>query len=128
MEEKVIQDYKVYIKTDDAGNITAVNSSAFLDDVTGWTEIDSGIGDKYHHAQNNYFEQPLTESGVYRYKFDGQKAVKKVLTELQSEIEAKLAEITASEEKKRTVEQRLENIEKVLDKLKNSALLSKLFD
>ena len=59
----------VYAKTDSGGYITAVNSSAFLTDTTGWTEIDGGFGDKYHHAQGNYFPQPLiTEFGAYRYK------------------------------------------------------------
>ena len=61
--------YIVYIKTNDSGYITAVNSSAFLPDTTGWTEIDSGYGDKYHHAQGNYFPEPIyTMGGAYRYK------------------------------------------------------------
>lgn len=64
-----MHDYIVYVKPNDAGYITAVNSSAFLNDTTGWVEIDKGSGDKYHHAQNNYFDQPIyTESRVYRYK------------------------------------------------------------
>lgn len=66
--------YIVYVKTDSNGHITAVNSSAFLPDTTGWTEIDSGFGDKYHHAQGNYFPQPIrTMGGACRYKLvDGQ--------------------------------------------------------
>lgn len=61
--------YIVYAKIDDCGYITAVNSSAFLTDTTGWEEIDSGYGDKYHHAQGNYFPQPImTMGGAYRYK------------------------------------------------------------
>ena len=66
--------YVVYANTNSVGYITAVNSSAFLTDATGWTEIDSGYGDKYHHAQGNYFPQPIiTDGGAYRYKLvDGQ--------------------------------------------------------
>ena len=61
--------YKVYVKTDSNGYITAVNSSAFLSDLTGWTEIDCGVGDKYHHAQGNYFSKLImTDGGAYRYK------------------------------------------------------------
>ena len=61
--------YIVYVKPDSTGCITAVNSSAFLPDTTGWTEIDSGYGDKYHHAQGNFFPQPIiTMGGAYRYK------------------------------------------------------------
>lgn len=61
--------YKVYVKTDDSGYIIAINSSAFLSDTTGWVEIDGGYGDKCHHAQGNYFPQPImTMGGAYRYK------------------------------------------------------------
>lgn len=61
--------YIVYIKTNDLGYITSVNSSAFLTDTVGWTEIDRGEGDKYHHAQGNYLDKPImTQSGVYQYK------------------------------------------------------------
>ena len=61
--------YIVYVKPNSNGYITAVNSSAFLPDTTGWTEIDHGYGDKYHHAQGNYFPEPIyTEVGAYRYK------------------------------------------------------------
>lgn len=62
-------EYKVYVKINDNGYITDANSSAFLVDTTGWTEIDSGYGDKYHHAQGNYFPMPIiTDGGAYRYK------------------------------------------------------------
>ena len=61
--------YIVYVKTNDSGCITAVNSSAFLEDVTGWTEIDRGYGDKYHHAQSNYFPKPIKAmGGAYYYR------------------------------------------------------------
>lgn len=63
--------YIVYVKPNSDGYITAVNSSAFLIDTTGWVEIDSGFGDKYHHAQRNYFPKPiLTEDGAYCYAYD----------------------------------------------------------
>lgn len=61
--------YIVYVKTDDANRITAVNSSTFLTDTDGWTEIDSGYGDKHHHAQGNYFPKPIMDMrGIYRYR------------------------------------------------------------
>ena len=66
MEENIS---KVYVKTDDLNNVIAVNSSDFLSDTTDWTLIDEGVGDKYHHAQNNYLDKPLTdENGLYNYK------------------------------------------------------------
>ena len=61
--------YIVYVKTNPCGYITAINSSEFISDTTGWIEIDSGYGDKYHHAQGNYFSQPVyIDGGAYRYK------------------------------------------------------------
>ena len=66
--------YIVYVKPNDSGYITAVNSSAFLRSTEGWVEIDSGYGDRYHHAQSNYFPEPIfTDGGAYRYKLvDGE--------------------------------------------------------
>lgn len=69
MEFLKIEPYIVYVKIDSNGYITDINSSAFLPDTKGWMEIDSGYGDKYHHAQGNYFpEFILTDSNVWRYK------------------------------------------------------------
>lgn len=63
-----MQLYIVYVKTDAHNRIQAVDSSAFLLDTTGWREIDRGFGDKYHHAQGNYFEKPLYDRrGIHRY-------------------------------------------------------------
>ena len=64
-----MQPYVVYVKVDESNRVTSINSSAFLADVTEWTEIDSGYGDKYHHAQGNYFQKPIMdERGIFRYK------------------------------------------------------------
>lgn len=90
-------EYIVYVKINPAGYITAVNSSAFLTDLTGWTEIDSGTGDKYHHAQGNYFPLPLmTEGGAYRYKLVNSKPVECTPEEIQEQEEANQPEPTPS--------------------------------
>ena len=81
-----MQPYIVYVRTDDAGRITSINSSAFLADVTGWTEIDSGYGDKYHHAQGNYFPQPIIdERGICRYKLVDGKPVERTVSEMDAD-------------------------------------------
>ena len=78
--------YIVYVKTNTHSYITAVDSSAFLDDVNGWTVIDSGYGDKYHHAQGNYFEKPImTEGGAYRYKLIDGEAVECTAEEINAQ-------------------------------------------
>ena len=77
--------YTVYIQIDDASRIVAINSSAFLPSTEGWIAIDSGLGDKYHHAQGNYFPRSIYEErGIPVYKYiDG-----KVLERTQEEINA----------------------------------------
>ena len=100
--------YIVYIKTNEANSITAVNSSAFLPDTTGWTEIDSGYGDKYHHAQGNYFPQPLyDERGICRYKLVDSKPVERTQEEMD-------ADYTPTEIKP-TTEQRVDALESTAD-------------
>lgn len=59
----------VYVKTDGQGNITAINSDAFLSDPSGWIKIDEGVGDRYCHAQNLYLEDGLCDDeGTPRYR------------------------------------------------------------
>lgn len=83
---KQIPPYIVYVKPDSDGYIAAVNSSAFLTDTTGWVEIDRGYGDKYHHAQGNYFPESIfTEGGAYRYKLADGKAVECTPEEIEEQ-------------------------------------------
>lgn len=82
-------EYIVYAKPNENGYITAVNSSAFLSDVTGWEEIDRGYGDKYHHAQGNYFPESIfTDGGAYRYKLVDGKPVECTPEEIAKQEEA----------------------------------------
>ena len=78
--------YIVYVKTDDQNRIIAVNSSAFLTDMDGWVEIDSGFGDKYHHAQGNYFDKPIYDDrGICRYKLVSGKPTNRTETEMDAD-------------------------------------------
>lgn len=87
--ELEIKPYIVYVKTNSEGYITAVNSSAFLTDTAGWVEIDSGYGDKYHHAQGNYFPESIfTDGGAYRYKLVDSKVMKCTEEEILTQEEA----------------------------------------
>ena len=107
-----IELYHVYSQTDEAGRITAVNSSAFVSADWG-TEIDQGYGDKYHHAQGNYFPQPIyTEDGILRYKMEAGKAVRRT----EDEIEADRATIPEQPEPELTVEERVTNIENAIER------------
>ena len=102
--------YIVYIKIGDANRITAVNSSAFLPDHTGWTQIDEGYGDKYHHAQSNYFPHPIiTMGGAYRYKLVDGKPVECTAEEIEAQEEALKPVPTPS------IENRVEVLESTTD-------------
>ena len=80
--------YKVYVKTDIRGCITEINSDAFLPDTDGWEQIDEGDGDKFHHAQGNYFPQSImTVEGVYLYKLVKGKVKERTSKELQADID-----------------------------------------
>ena len=83
---------KVYARLDGAGNITAINSSAFLQDATDWTLIDEGVGDRYHHAQGHYLDGGIyTDDGIPLYRCDGTQVIQRT----EEEIEADRAAISA---------------------------------
>ena len=64
------QPIKVYIKVNADKEIIEVGSSIFIQNLTGWIEIDSGLGDRYAHAQSQYFKKPLMRyNGIYNYKY-----------------------------------------------------------
>lgn len=82
-------EYIVFVRPNESGYITAVNSSEFLTDTTGWVEIDRGYGDKHHHAQNNYFpESIMTMGGAYRYKLVDDVPVECTAEEIAAQEEA----------------------------------------
>lgn len=91
--------YIVYVRTDKNGNIVAVSSDAFLQSTDGWILIDEGTGDKYHHAQGNYFPLPLIdENGVYRYKLVDGIAAERTAEEMATDVVEVTPEPTLQEQ------------------------------
>ena len=104
--------YIVYVKPNSNGYITAVNSSAFLTDTTDWVEIDSGYGDRYHHAQGNYFSKPvMTIDGVCYYKMVDGEVVECTAEEIAEQEEANKPEPEA------TTDQRITDLEEAMELL-----------
>ena len=102
--------YDVYVKMDEAGRIVGINSEAFLYDLSGWTKIDEGYGDRYHHAQGNYFDKPIMdERGIYRYKLVDGKPVERTQEEMDADYVPPVPVPTA--------EERMVEIEKALIEL-----------
>lgn len=62
---------KVYVRINENREIIEINSDIFIKDFTGWVKIDEGVGDKYAHAQSQYFDKPLiNEDGTYNYRLN----------------------------------------------------------
>ena len=82
------QPYKVFIRVDAYNRVVVINSSAFiaLPDAPGWAEIDSGYGDRFHHAQGNYLPlQLMDERGIYRYKLKESAVVERTQEEMDAD-------------------------------------------
>ena len=111
-----MEDYNVFIRVDDKGRVVGINSSAFLEDTTGWVQIDSGTGDKYHHAQGNYLSKPVYNwSGIPIYKMEMGEIKERSEEEIRADIKAP---------EKSEIEKRIETIEKSVKVI--SDLLAKL--
>ena len=99
---------KVYIQTDTDGRILRCDGGYTTPaDLTDWTEIDEGSGDKYNLCQSHYFDGGLyTVDGIPRYRWDGTQAVERT----EEELEADRAAIPEPKPSK-TVEARLTALE-----------------
>ena len=82
--------YDVYVKVNSESGIIAINSNAFISDFTDWILIESGVyGDRGHHAQGNYFPQPIyTDDGIPRYKLADGEARERTEEEIQADRDA----------------------------------------
>lgn len=80
-----MDEIKVFVRVDAENRIIDINSSAFVSLDWG-TEIDQGSGDRYFHAQGNYFYHPTyTEDGVPRYKLVDGKTVERTEEEIAAD-------------------------------------------
>lgn len=78
---------KVYVQTDEHARITRCEGGYTTPaNLTGWTQIDEGVGDRYNLCQSNYFADGLyTIDGIHRYKLDGGKAVARTAEEIEAD-------------------------------------------
>jgi len=95
MEENTI---KVYVQIDSNNVIKEINSSIFIEELTGWIQTDEGQGDKYSHAQGNYLEKGLMDSeSKYNYKLVDGKVVELTDVEKISLFPTSILQPTADE-------------------------------
>lgn len=98
--------YIVYIRVDENGSVIEINSDAFLDNIDGYIEIDSGYGDKYHHAQNNYFSKPLyDERWCANYKLENNIIVERIDEEKEIEISNRAKPLPTNDERLAALEE-----------------------
>lgn len=62
---------RVYIQTDEQNRIIRCEGGYTTPkDLTGWTQIDEGTGDRFNLCQSHYFEGGLYDMrGIFRYKY-----------------------------------------------------------
>ena len=84
---------KVYIQTDEQGRILLCDGGYTTpSDLTNWTYIDEGTGDKYNLCQSHYFDGSLyTTDFIPRYRWDGTQAVLRTEEEIEADRAARPA-------------------------------------
>lgn len=69
-----IQKSKVYVLLDERSLVLRCEGGyamSNIDDLSQWTCIDEGTGDRFNLCQSHYFDALYTEQGIPRYKYEG---------------------------------------------------------
>ena len=86
-----IQKSKVYVLLDKRNRVLRCEGGytmSNIDDVSKWTYIDEGVGDRYNLCQSHYFDALYTEQGVPRYKYEDGECVLRSEAELAADCDA----------------------------------------
>lgn len=88
--DEIITTSKVYVQTDERGRIIRCEGGYTAPvDLSGWTEIDEGVGDRFNLCQSNYFPGGLyTTDGIPRYKLQDGSPVERTEEERQADRDA----------------------------------------
>lgn len=57
------------IKKDEQDRVTAMDSTAYIQDTDGWTGVESMCGEQYRHAMSAFRLPIARPDGVYCYKY-----------------------------------------------------------
>lgn len=81
---------KVYVLTDTQARILRCEGGYTTPaDLTGWVQIDEGMGDRYNLCQSHYFEDGLyTPDGILRYKLVDGEAIERTEEEIEADRDA----------------------------------------
>lgn len=85
-----IQKSRVYVLLDERSRVLRCEGGytmSNIDDVTKWTYIGEGTGDRYNLCQSHYLDGGLyTHQGIPRYKYDGGVCVLRSETEIAEDV------------------------------------------
>lgn len=77
---------RVYVLLDSESRVLRLEGEYSLPaDLTGWTKIDEGYGDKFSLAQSHYLDKPLYDGAVLRYKLVDGKVVERTTEEIEAD-------------------------------------------
>lgn len=77
---------RVYVLLDSESRVLRLEGEYSLPaDLTGWTKIDEGFGDKYALAQSHYLDKPLYDGAIPRYKLVDGKVVERTAEEIEAD-------------------------------------------
>ena len=77
---------RVYVLLDSESRVLRLEGEYSLPaDLTGWTKIDEGYGDRYALAQSHYLALPLYDGAVPRYKLVDGKVVERSTEEIEAD-------------------------------------------
>lgn len=77
---------RVYVLLDSESRVLRLEGEYSLPaDLTGWTKIDEGYGDKFSLAQSHYLEKSLYDGAVPRYKLVDGKVVERTAEEIEAD-------------------------------------------
>lgn len=77
---------RVYVQTDSESRVLRLEGEYSLPaDLTGWTKIDEGYGDRFSLAQSYYLAKPLYDGAVLRYKLVDGKVVERTAKEIEAD-------------------------------------------
>lgn len=77
---------RVYVQTDSESRVLRLEGEYSLPaDLTEWTKIDEGYGDRFSLAQSHYLDKPLYDGAVPRYKLVDGKVVERTTEEIEAD-------------------------------------------
>lgn len=86
----------VYVEINEKNQITKVFSDLFEQPTPTSIKIDEGFGDKFAHAQSQYFTKPIAdENGIYNYTYENGvvKEADKTAETQEKDKQARIAEL-----------------------------------